>query len=170
MCEPISATIASAAGTGLSMYQQAENQSAQQSMLDYQSQVAANNQAIAQQQAQNALSNGEIAARTQMMKNDAAIGADRARMAASGLDLSMGSPTDVLSSDQTLGDLDTANILRNASQQAYGLDAKAMNDQAQSQLDSYRGGLVGWNQNMALGQFGLSQGTHALDQAATSYL
>ena len=169
MCDPVTAAIGTAmtvAGTGMSMYQQAENQAAQQSMQEYQSQVAANNAAIAQQRAQNALNNGEIATQQQQMKTDAALGADRARMSADGLVLSTGSPVDVLDGAQNLGTMDASNILRNASQQAYGYDAQAMNDQDTSNLDQFQGQMTGWNQNMNATQFAVNPGA----PVAVSYL
>jgi hypothetical protein len=48
-------------------------------------------------------------------------GAQRASQAASGVDITSGSPADVISSDQRAAELDIATIKRNAAREAFGL-------------------------------------------------
>ena len=157
MCavDPISLGLM-AAGTGLQMFQANQQQNAQAAMEQYQSQVANNNAAIAQQQAQNAESQGQLALEQQQDKNSATLGMARAQTAANGLDLNMGSPLAVQTSDQTLGDLDAQNIRDNTIDQAYGDDASAMNDQAKAQLYQSQADMTNWNQNMGYVNLGMS--------------
>ena len=144
-----------AAGVGMASYSTIAQQSSQASMMQYQSEVAANNAALAQQQANNAEQNGALSLEQQQIKNSAALSQARAQMAANGLDLSSGSPLDVQNSDSTLGDLDASRIQNNTINQVYGFDTTAMNDQATSQADQYKASMSNWTGNMSLANQGL---------------
>ena len=157
MCDPISATVAVIAA-GASTYQAQQQQAAQASMDQYQSEVASNNAAIDQQQAANAENQGQLALQQQQIKNTAAQSSQRATMAANGLDLNSGSPLEIQDSDQTLGNLDAASIQNNTINQVYGDDAGAMNQQAQSQADQFKSELSNWNETNSLMNAGISTG------------
>ena len=156
MCgiDPVSMGLA-AVSTGMQMYSQNAQQDAQAQMEQYQAQVAANNQAIAQNNEQNAINQGQQTLYRQQIKNSLALGSARAQMAANGLDLSMGTPLDVLDSTETLGNLDAANIRNATVNQANGYAAQAMNLGAQSQMDQYKSDLSDWSTNMGLANAGI---------------
>ena len=167
MCtfDPVTPMIA-AMGVGMSLYGASQQASAQESMDEYQSQVAANNAAIAQQQAQNAENQGELNLQQQQIKNATTMDNQKAMMAANGLDLNSGSPLNIQASDQNLGNLDAQSIQNNTISQIYGDDATAMNQQAQSQMDQEKSDLTSWNQSFNLLNTGLSQAPQALSSGA----
>ena len=141
----------------MSAYSSYQQQSAAADMEKYQSQVAANNAAIAQQQAQNAEDQGQLALQKQQDKNAQMLAGARAQMAAGGLDISSGSPLLVQQSDSTLGDLDAQTIRDNTINQVYGDNANAMNQMAASDADAFKSNMSTWNQNMGLLQTGITK-------------
>lgn len=94
---------ASAIGGGLSAFQSAM----------FQSQVAKQNAAEAMREAQSAQKAGDQAVQTSQQKTAALLGAQTAQMAASGLDLSSGSPADVQGDTMRAGAQDAATIRQN---------------------------------------------------------
>ena len=101
----------------------------------YQAQVAANNQAIAQNQANQATAAGESAVEQQGLKTRAEVGAIMAGQAASNIDVTSGSAVDVRSSAAALGELDALTIRSNAARQSYGYQTNATSFGAQAGLE-----------------------------------
>jgi hypothetical protein len=110
--------------------------SAQEKAANYQAAVARNNAIIQQQNAASAAATGRAQAQQQDLKNAATMGAIYAAEGASGIDLGTGSPTNVRSSAENIGRLDTLNIAQRAAQQVRGYQVGTMSETAQAQLDT----------------------------------
>ena len=111
---------ASAAGTILSTggaYTQAQGQ---KSALQSQAASAEFNSKVAGWQASDAIRNGQTAEENQYLKVGAIAGAQRAQMAANGVDLGSGSANDVLTTTEFMGKRDALQIHDNAMLQAWG--------------------------------------------------
>lgn len=128
------------AGTAMSYAASQQQAKAQESAANYNAQVAANNQIIAQQNAKQALQAGEAQEQQQRMKTAALIGSQRAAQAANGIQIDSGSALDVQSSAAELGELDALTIRSNASKTAYNYEAQAANYGSQAALDKAQAG------------------------------
>jgi hypothetical protein len=106
---------------------------------DYQAAVARNNQIIASQNAVQTRQAGEIEAQTASMRSAQAIGAAKAKAAASGLDVNQGSPVDVRDSAAQIGMLDALTIRNNALVKATGQENQSNAYGAEATLDTMKG-------------------------------
>ena len=132
------APISMAAGLGgsiLSAFGSHQSGEAQSANLQYQAQVAANNAAIAKQNASWDMNAGEVAAANSGLKTRAQVGAEKATQGASGIDPNTGSAVAVRAGTESLGLLDAMTLKSNAAKKAYSDQVQAENDTAQSQLD-----------------------------------
>lgn len=102
---------------------------------NYSAEVAANNAAIAGENAKYATEAGQSAATTQSLKGASQIGKIATGQAASGVDVNTGSAVDVQASQRGVNKLDTENVVANAGLTAYGYRTQAANFVAQSALD-----------------------------------
>ena len=104
-------------------------------------QVGRNNQVMAEYAAQDAVRRGEDQATAARRRGDAIKGAQRARMAASGLDLGVGTAAEL--QDQTdffsQGDQDTARF--NAKRDAWSMRASGQSSRAQGDASAQQGNL-----------------------------
>jgi len=121
-----------AVGTGLSFVGQMSQQQAQQQAASaaqahavYQSQVARQNQALADRQAADALQRGQVAEENRRRATVLQIGQQTAGLAAQGTDLE-GSPTDILGDTAAAGELDAQTIKANAAREAYGYKVQGL--------------------------------------------
>lgn len=137
MCDPI--TIATVATTAVSAFGQMQQGKAAQQSANYSAQIQANNAEIAKQNASLRMQQGNAAVEVEQLKNRAKIGAITANQAASGVDVTSDSATDVRSSAAETGMLNAINIRSNAAREAYGYQVDATNATAQSQLDRAEG-------------------------------
>ena len=78
------------------------------------------NARIAEQQAQLAQINGQMAEQTSQLHTGQVFGAQRAAMAANGVDLGLGSANNVLATTRFMGNRDALTIADNATRQAWG--------------------------------------------------
>lgn len=101
--------------------------SAQKNSLEYDAKVAANNAILANQQATLAIQNGQTQEGNQRLKTGQALGAQRAALAANGIDLGEGSATDILATTQFMGERDALTIKDNALREAWGYRTQAQN-------------------------------------------
>lgn len=111
---------ASAAGAIMSAggaYQKADGQ---RSSLEYQASVSRSNSVLAGFQASDAITNGQAVEGNQRLKTAQLKGAQRAQMAANGVDLGEGSANDVLSTTTMMGERDALQIHDTAMMQAWG--------------------------------------------------
>lgn len=93
--------------------------------------VANVNAGLAQQQATDAIARGQTAEFNQRLKTAQLKSTQTARMAANGVALDSGSPLDVLTSTDVMGEQDALQIRNNAAREAWGYQAQAANYRAQ---------------------------------------
>lgn len=114
-------------------------------MAEYQAQVARNNQAIANQNAETEAEVGVEQANRKSMEG-AAVGARiKAAFAASGVDPNTGSARRVAVSQRELSNLDTQTVMQNAERKVYGYRVQAANFGAQAGLNTMQENLD-WSQ------------------------
>lgn len=137
-----------------------------QARANYQRVVGEANRKFADLQAEDVVRRGEKAARARQAEGRRVQGAQRAAMAAQGIDIASGSAADIQAETETLTALD-ANEIRNSSwMQSWGIKANAENDYATAMagadaldFDARSGLAIGGMR--AMGQFG--QAYRALD-------
>jgi hypothetical protein len=112
---------------------------AQAKQAKYQSAVERNNATIAGWQATDAQQRGKIEEQRQRLQTARLHGAQRAGMAANGVEIDNGSPLDVLMDTAQLGELDALTIRSNAEREAYGFRSQSSNLMAQSGLTRMAG-------------------------------
>jgi hypothetical protein len=127
------------AGAGAKAFGSFEGGEATQSASNYAAQVAANNAAIARQNANYAEEAGNSQASMVALKGAATSGKIKTGQAASGVNVNTGSAATVQQSQRVLSKLDTEQTLSNAELQAYGYRTQATNFEAQSGLDVAEG-------------------------------
>lgn len=123
----IGAPMMMAASVGLQAAGAASQASAQRNALGAQAEIDANNAQIAEWQAQQAEQNGVTAEQNSRLRTAQVFGAQRAQLAANGVDLGQGSALDVLSSTKYLGERDALTIRDNALRTAWGYKTQATN-------------------------------------------
>lgn len=117
MCEPTTLLmIGSAVMSGFGAYNQAKGQ---QQALDYQGKVADVNAKRAEFAAQDAEARGQKESQQARQRASAMQGAQRASLAARGLDLTAGTPLSLLEDTEYLGAVDQATIKDNTSKEAW---------------------------------------------------
>jgi hypothetical protein len=140
---------------------------AQAKQAKYQSAVERNNATIAGWQAQDATQRGQIEEQRQRLATARLHGAQRAGMAANGVEVGAGSSLDVLMDTAQLGELDALTIRSNAEREAYGLRNQQSNLTAQSALTSMAGKNARTASYISAGSTLLSTAATAGDRAAT---
>lgn len=153
-------TIAGVAGSvvsGISSYQQGKQQ---QAMYNYQAEVEKQNAKIAQDNAALERQQGIEESRLQRMKTAKTIGAQQAAMAANGIDVTQGTPLDIIQDTATIGELDALQTRYNYESKAINYEQQAANFQNQSNLDIIAGknaASAGRINSLAYGLNGLSK-------------
>lgn len=112
----------SAIGTGVSAIGQANQAAASAGQMNYQAQIARNNQIIAGRNADLAREQGAVDADKQNLKTASIIGSQRAALASQGGDVNSGSPLDIVSDTERAGATDAATIRSNAALRAWGFE------------------------------------------------
>lgn len=97
----------------------------QKAALNYQASVADANANIDEQQAQFALMNGQQQESAQRLKTAAMLGDQKAAFAANGVDVSSGTPIEVMASTKGLGERDAFTIRDNAARMAWAYKERA---------------------------------------------
>lgn len=134
-----------AAGMGMSAmgaYNQAKTQA---SVLNYEGAIARNNAQIATYQAQTEQQIGAQQENAQQQRTANLFGAQRATMAANGIDLGQGSATDILASTQFMGQRDALTIKDNTARQVWASNMNAQNFRTEAGADTaMAGGVHPW--------------------------
>lgn len=117
MCNPL---MFMAAGTGAQAAGAQQAAKAQKTSLLYDAQVSDNNAQLAEWQAQDAVQQGGVQEQAIHMQAAAVKGSQRAAMAANGLDLTEGTPREVLTSTDYLAKVDANTAHDNALRAAWG--------------------------------------------------
>lgn len=102
---------------------------------NYNAKVNENNNILAQRAAEDARKRGEVEAQEHNRKVSALRGKQTAMMAANGLDVTSGSPLDILTDTAQMGALDTQTIRNNAEREGLGYEAQGMNFRAEAGLN-----------------------------------
>lgn len=142
MCEITATTLAiaalttSLAGTAVSAYGQMQQAKAANAQADYQAKVANNNARTAEMEAQYAEQQGQKNAEAQRRRTAIAIGAQRARMGASGAAVDTGSFLDLTLDTAHQGELDALALRNDGKMEAWRARSQGANYTAQSGLYS----------------------------------
>lgn len=104
--------------------------------LDYQAKVAANNAIIAGWKASDAITRGQTDVARQQLKTKQLKGAQRAALAARGIDLGEGSALNILTDTDFMGAIDANQITDNAAKEAWAYRQEASNYTENSALIS----------------------------------
>jgi hypothetical protein len=168
MCEPATLALAATAIGGVVSAGGAIMQGqAQAKQAKYQSAVERNNAQIAGWQAEDATQRGKIEEQRQRLQTARLHGAQRAGMAANGVEIDSGSPLDVLMDTAQLGELDALTIRSNAEREVYGLRTQQGNLMAQSGLTTMAGRNAQQASYISAGSTLLSTAATAGDRALT---
>ena len=150
----------SAVGTVAQMYGQYQAGQAGAQAARYQAAVARNNAIVSGYNAQQALDQGDAAVTQSQMKTRSLIGAQRAALAANGVDVNSGSALDVQSDSAMLGQLDALTLRYNAQTKANAYLSQAGQYIAQ-------GGLFDQQAGSALDASLIGMGTSLLSGASS---
>lgn len=132
-------TALGAAGTVMSAAGQAQKAQADATQANYLSQVARNNQVVAQRNAALALQQGDVDAQRQQLRTAQLAGSQRAALASQGGDVDSGSDLDILGDTARAGYTDTATIRNNAALKAYNYDIQANDAAGTANDDVFQG-------------------------------
>lgn len=134
MCAPLAvvALAASAASTAMSM-------KAASDQADYSSQVARNNAKTSEYAAADAQRRGDLDAQAAQRRVSQMVGAQRAGYAAKGLDITEGTPGDVIDQTNFFGKADAETARYNGRLDAYGKQVQAQNFNSAASAASYNG-------------------------------
>lgn len=136
MCDPVTLTLATTAVVaGGQIYQGA----AQKSAAKYDARVANQNRQLELQARNDAAERGVEQQKQHWRRVSQQYGQQRAMQAASGLDISFGSPADLLSDVQELGAEDSKTIAANTAKEIKGYEINAANYVMQGRAAKSRG-------------------------------
>lgn len=125
-----------AIGAGIGAAGAAQSSAATAANAAYQSQVAKNNQIIAEQNAGLAIQSGVARSTTRSLQNAAAVGRLKAMQSVSAGDVNTGTAVNVRASQAEMGRLDTMTTMNTAELEGYGYRVQGQNYGAQAQLDT----------------------------------
>jgi hypothetical protein len=133
MCDPMSASLAVQGAGGVLGAAGAYNKSkADKAAYEYESKVTDNNALIADWQASDATTRGQVSEGRSRMKTAQLKGTQASSLAARGLDISEGSALNILQDTAYMGDLDAAVIKDNAAREAWGYRTDATNSRVKA--------------------------------------
>lgn len=126
----------SVASAGVAAYGAEQQGKAQAASMNYQAQVATNNQTIANQEAASVAAAEPAAEYASRLRTAETEGSVRAAAGASGIDANFGSPLNNQQGTAELGELDALTVRSNYARQQYGYEVAGMSAGAQSTLDT----------------------------------
>jgi GH25 family lysozyme M1 (1,4-beta-N-acetylmuramidase) len=124
--------VAAAIPIALTAFAAYKGAKADKAAATWQAQVAGANVATSQALAVDAVARGDNAAAGTVRRGNQLQGRQRAVMAARGVDLTQGSPLEILRDTQYFTDIDAATVRSNAAREAWGYKAQATNYQNQA--------------------------------------
>jgi len=133
MCD-ISMVLGLASSVVGAMGQIAQGQ-AQAKAARYNAKVREMNATLSERRAQDAIRRGEFEEQRKRLEVARIKGQQKVAMAANGVDLSFGSPLDVLVDTATLGEIDALTVRSNAYRESYDRQVDAVNQRAGAELD-----------------------------------
>jgi hypothetical protein len=134
MCTGVEPLLLQGAGAGASAYGAYSSSQASKAAYNAQAQIAENNAQLAEWQAEDATARGSVAASDQGLKTNQLKGTQRARMAANGVDLGVGSAQQILTDTDYFGAIDRARIVDNAAREAWGYRSQGTNFDSNANL------------------------------------
>jgi len=138
----VGASVVGAAGVATKAYGQEVQAQSQSQAAAYNAAVMQNNATIATQNATLVGQEGAANTAIQQQKTRAEVGSTLASQAANGIDINSGSAVDVRSTAAETGQLNAISIRSNAARQAYGYQTQATSDTAQSKLEQQQSGFA----------------------------
>jgi len=108
---------------------------------EYQAKVAENNAQVTEWQARDAIVRGQTAEANSRLKTAALKGTQRASMAARGLDLGEGSPLNILTDTDYMGEVDAGIIKDNVAREAWGYRTQGTNYRNNAEMLKFRAGM-----------------------------
>lgn len=123
-----------AVGVGTQALSSFSSAKAQQSALNAQAGMSDANAQLAEVNAQDAIAQGERDVARSEMQTAQAKGSQRAALAANGVDVTQGSPSDILSTTDYVGQMDANTIRDNALRTAWGYRTQGINYQGDAAL------------------------------------
>jgi hypothetical protein len=130
---------ASVLGAGMGAVGAIQQGKAAKAQGNYQAQVAANNQVIAERAAQDALDRGKQAEAQQRLKGRQIIGAQRAALAANGVLVDEGTAGQITEDQAGINEVDALNTRVNAEREAYNYRLQGANAGNEGQLALIKG-------------------------------
>lgn len=125
----------SVVGTGVAVYGQMQAANAASEAAKYNAQIAQNNQMLANQEAVDAKSRGDIMAQEKANQTAGVLGRQKASLAANGVDVNTGSSVDLESDTMAAGQLDELTIQNNAARESAGYTNQSVNYSNQAAMD-----------------------------------
>lgn len=141
MCEPI--TIATAIGLGISTIGGMSSAYGQHRQGQDQKNIDLDNAMLADIAAKDALIRGDREANMVREQGRQVLGAQHVAVGSSGVDSSVGSPVDLMSSTAALAELDALTVKNNAAREAWGLKTQSTQLVQQAANDAARGTAAG---------------------------
>lgn len=127
MCNPALLMVGQGVGGAMSAIGAYGQASSQKSSLRYEAQMSDFNATLAERQAQVAMEKGRFEV-DQLRRSTAGLkGSQRATMAARGLDLTSGSPAEILAGTELMGEIDVQQAQVNAVREAWGYRTQKTN-------------------------------------------
>lgn len=116
--------------------------SMQKSALDYYAQISSNNAKLADYQGRQAGVIGQTLEQNSELRTAGVYGAQRAGLAANGVDLGEGSANDILTTTKMMGTRDALTIRDNAARQQWGFAVEAQNYTAEAAAEKASAGMI----------------------------
>lgn len=142
MCEPITISTgaawalgAAAAATAAATYVSYDSN---KKTGEANAKIAENNARLAADEAANAQAMGDRESEQQAWRTRALMGAQRASIAAQGIDSQIGTPAEILGETALFGEVDQQSIRLNTARNAWGFNAQRRNVLNQSSIDKYQ--------------------------------
>lgn len=129
MCDPVTLL---AAGTLTSAVSTMAGGIAQAGGMKYQAKLAEQNAALDRANAQDAMKRGAIEEQRQYTRNAQRLGAQRAALAANGVEVEFGSAADLQEDTRRIGQEDAATVRENAIREVRGFEIRSWNQRAEA--------------------------------------
>lgn len=141
MCEPITISTGAAWALGASAAVAAAGTAvaynAQREQGKASAKIAENNARMAEDQKRDALAIGDVESQKATWRSRQVIGAQRAAIAANGLDPGIGTPLELVGEAALFGEVDQQTIRLNAGRNAWGFNARAIDSRNQGKLSKW---------------------------------
>lgn len=164
MCDPLT-LVSIAVGAAGAVYQG----NAAASAARYNAQIAEMNAKISDKAAKDALERGARDEQRKRIEVAAIAGQQRAGMAASGIDISFGTPLEMLVDTAYAGEMDALTVRTNANREAYNQEVQSANLRAQSGLYQMEAKSARTGSMLSAIGGGLSTGASAYGKFADTY-